>query len=122
MGEIVLDGEETLTATGLGFSDVQVGEESDRILIYARWHGAPVAISQRGGLAGGFGVAFLRPAEDNAKFDEVVDITLAEPEMLLRLAAAALEATGVDRAEQYRGADLPKFVFAQPAPLFPDIT
>lgn len=53
-------------ASVLNFTDVTAydrGDESN-VVVFARWRGAPVAISLRGGLAGGVSVAFYNGPQD----------------------------------------------------------
>lgn len=93
-------------ATELGFEDVRVYARNSGMdpLIHARWRGAPVALSLRTGLAGGFSVAFytgpkpIQVDEDGefqeSEWDEVSDTMFGGEETALVLGAALLERFG----------------------------
>lgn len=107
------------TATALGKAlGLDVQRVYERIgegwLIHAYWHGAPVAISLRGGLAGRVGVAFWTGATpDNTdenyldQWDEILDTSFAGVDAAVILGAAALEHYGQERAQQHQGVPLP---------------
>lgn len=107
-------------AARLGFTDafVQEYEDGTRTVIHAFWRGAPVAMSLRSGLAGGFSVAFHRgdlalPYEDedgNERFDswdEVADTQTSSPDIALLLGAALLTEFDDDRSTLYAGQPRP---------------
>jgi hypothetical protein len=102
-------------AERLGFTDVRIMYRDTGIspLIYARWRGAPVALSLRSGLAGGFSCAFYRGVQEvevdedgeswsRGEWDEVVDSSCGSPEVALVMGAALLEAFSEGREEAYR--------------------
>ena len=107
-------------ATRLGFTDVLVVPRDAGVspLIHARWRGAPVALSLRTGIAGGFSCAFYRgPSPDGSvgsleedgwmEWDEVADTQFGNPEMALLLGAALLDEYGGDRIAEYQGVQMP---------------
>jgi hypothetical protein len=101
-------------AARLGFTDLIEYHRGSYLdpLVHARWHGAPVALSLRTGIAGGFSVAFYRGVQATEwdetgeeyipdEWDEVADTRFADTELALVLGAALLDAFGQERAEQY---------------------
>lgn len=107
-------------AARLGFTDVSVvsRDAGTSPLIHARWRGAPVALSLRTGIAGGFSCAFYRgpSPEENTKsvdeeawgeWDEVGDTQFGDPEMALVLGAAILSEYGGERTTKYQDVPMP---------------
>lgn len=105
----------TEVASRFGFTDVRVLDREAGMspLVYARWRGAPVALSLRSGLAGGFSVAFYRGPQPeqvdedgyvwtDSEWDEVIDTSFGSPELAVVLGAAALEAYADGRENLYR--------------------
>lgn len=114
--------QDVATATALGQElGLDVRRVYERIgegwLIHAYWHGAPVAISVRGGIAGGVGVAFWTGGADEStedadtdypdQWDEILDTSFAGVDAAVILGAAALKHYGQERAQQYQHVPLP---------------
>ena len=106
-------------AERLGFTDVRLIHRDGRTspLIHARWRGAPVALSLRTGIAGGFSCAFYRgpqtPQLDEdgeewteSEWDEVADSRFGFPEMALVMGAALLAEYSDGRELAYQGITL----------------
>lgn len=106
-----------LAADRADFTDVRLVQmrDGDTPLIYARWHGAPVAIRMRSGLAGGLSAAFYRgnlaePGQDDMPdddWDELFDTRLGDETTALTLAGAAFAAWGHEGATRYTGQPMP---------------
>jgi len=101
-------------AARLGFTEIRILHRDNHTspLIHARWRGAPVALSLRTGLAGGFSCAFYRgvQVDENGEtargeeWDEVADTHFGDPEMALIIGAALLEEFSDGREMLYQDA------------------
>lgn len=94
-------------AEKLGFEEVRIFARNYGVdpLIHARWRGAPVALSLRTGIPGGFSVAFYagpQPSQTDEdgyeypgdEWEEVADTHVPSEEVTLVLGAALLEEFG----------------------------